>query len=58
MKLLLERGLRLSYFDEPAPVAEAPAAPAADYVRAPWFLVMEWVKTSAAGLDALASVAV
>jgi SAM-dependent methyltransferase len=44
MQLLLEQGLRLSFFEEPAPVAEAPAARAADYVRAPWFLVMEWVK--------------
>ena len=44
MRLLLEHGLRLTYFDEPAPTADAPAARAADYVRAPWFLVMEWEK--------------
>jgi SAM-dependent methyltransferase len=44
MQLLLEQGLRLSFFEEPAPVAEAPSARAAAYVRAPWFLVMEWVK--------------
>jgi hypothetical protein len=40
----LGHGLRLTYFDEPAPMADAPAARAADYVRAPWFLVMEWEK--------------
>ena len=44
MRLLLEHGLRLTYFDEPAPTAAAPASRAADYVRAPWFLVMEWEK--------------
>ena len=44
MRLLLEHGLRLTYFDEPAPTADAPASRAADYVRAPWFLVMEWEK--------------
>jgi SAM-dependent methyltransferase len=42
MRLLLEQGLRLTHFDEPAPTANAPAGRAADYVRAPWFLVMEW----------------
>jgi SAM-dependent methyltransferase len=44
MRLLLGHGLRLTYFDEPAPTADAPRARAADYVRAPWFLVMEWQK--------------
>lgn len=44
MKLLLAQGLRLTHFDEPAPVADAPAARAANYVRAPWFLVMAWAK--------------
>lgn len=44
MQLLLAHGLRLTYFDEPSPAADAPAARAADYVRAPWFLVMEWRK--------------
>jgi SAM-dependent methyltransferase len=44
MKLLLAQGLRLTYFDEPRPTADAPAARATDYVRAPWFLVMEWTK--------------
>lgn len=43
-KLLLGQGLRLTYFDEPRPAADAPAARAVDYVRAPWFLVMEWTK--------------
>lgn len=43
MRLLLEQGLRLTFFDEPRPVADAPAR-AKDYVRAPWFLVMEWAK--------------
>lgn len=45
MRLLLEHDLRLTYFDEPAPTLDAPAARAADYARAPWFLVMEWEKT-------------
>ncbi len=44
MKLLLAQGLVLTHFDEPRPVADAPAGRAADYVRAPWFLVMEWAK--------------
>lgn len=44
MKLLLGQGLRLTHFDEPRPVADAPAARAASYVRAPWFLVMVWAK--------------
>lgn len=44
MRLLLEHGLRLTFFDEPAPTADAPAARANDYVRAPWFLVLEWEK--------------
>lgn len=44
MKLLLAEGLVLTHFDEPRPVAGAPAARAADYVRAPWYLVMEWAR--------------
>lgn len=44
MKLLLAQGLTLTYFDEPRPAADAPAGRAADYVRAPWFMVMEWAK--------------
>ncbi len=43
MRLLLDQGLRLTFFDEPRPSADAPAR-ARDYVRAPWFLVMEWAK--------------
>ncbi len=43
MRLLLEQGLRLTFFDEPRPSADAPAR-ANDYVRAPWFMVMEWAK--------------
>ena len=44
LRALLDAGLRLVYFDEPAPSAEAPASKATNYRRAPWFLVMEWVK--------------
>jgi SAM-dependent methyltransferase len=44
MKLLLGQDLRLTFFDEPRPVAEAPPERAANYVRAPWFLVMVWAK--------------
>ena len=44
MKLFLGHGLRLVYFDEPVPSKEAPPLKAADYVRAPYFLVMEWEK--------------
>lgn len=44
MQLLLQQRLRLDYFDEPAPIAGAPAERAQSYVRAPWFLVMEWQK--------------
>ena len=44
MRPLLDAGLRLAYFDEPAPSADAPTPKATNYRRAPWFLVMEWVK--------------
>lgn len=44
MRALLGAGLHLSYFDEPAPSADAPMPKAANYSRAPWFLVMEWIK--------------
>ena len=44
MRALLGAGLRLSYFDEPLPSADAMPKKAASYRRAPWFLVMEWVK--------------
>ncbi len=44
VRALLGAGLRLTFFDEPSPSAEAPPQKAASYRRAPWFLVMEWVK--------------
>ena len=44
MKLLLAQGLQLTHFDEPRPTADAPAERAASYIRAPWYLVMEWAK--------------
>ena len=44
LQALLAAGLRLTYFDEPAPAANAPPERAANYRRAPWFLVMEWLK--------------
>jgi SAM-dependent methyltransferase len=44
MRVLLGAGLRLAYFDEPAPIPDARTSTAASYRRAPWFLVMEWVK--------------
>ena len=49
MRALLDAGLRLIYFDEPAPTHDAPMSKAAIYRRAPWFLVMEWVKPRDAG---------
>jgi SAM-dependent methyltransferase len=47
MQLFLESGLRLRYFDEPSPTPDAPSSRAEEYVRAPWFLVMEWEKAEA-----------
>ncbi len=44
VRALLDVGLRLVYFDEPSPSADAPASKARSYRRVPWFLVMEWVK--------------
>jgi SAM-dependent methyltransferase len=44
MRALLDAGLRLSYFDEPLPSADAMPKKAASYRRVPWFMVMEWVK--------------
>jgi SAM-dependent methyltransferase len=44
MRALLAERLRLSYFDEPSPAAEAAREKSVDYRRAPWFLVMEWIK--------------
>jgi hypothetical protein len=43
-RLLLGCGLTLTYFDEPAPIGGAPEYRADSYRRAPWFLVMEWMK--------------
>jgi SAM-dependent methyltransferase len=37
MRALLNEGLRLVYFDEPAPIAEAPTEKAANYRRVPWY---------------------
>ena len=48
LRALLGAGLVLTHFDEPAPSTDAPASRAARYARAPWFLVMEWLKPSAA----------
>jgi len=44
LRALLDAGLRLVYFDEPPPIANTPPSRAASYRRAPWFLVMEWIK--------------
>ncbi len=44
MRALLHAGLRLEYFDEPAPQPDAPEPKATDYRRVPWFHVMEWTK--------------
>jgi SAM-dependent methyltransferase len=44
MRTLLDAGLRLSFFDEPAPVSNAPEPKASLYRRVPWFVVMDWVK--------------
>jgi SAM-dependent methyltransferase len=46
LRALHNAGLRLAYFDEPAPSADAPTLRATNYRRAPWFLVMEWVKAA------------
>ena len=47
LQALLETDLRLTYFDEPAPTADASPSRAAAYRRVPWFLVMEWMKPAA-----------
>ena len=44
IRTLLAAGLRLSYFDEPAPTPGAPEPKATLYRRVPWFVVMEWLK--------------
>jgi SAM-dependent methyltransferase len=43
MRLFLESGLRLAWFDEPAP-ADREDPKAAKFIRAPWFVLMEWRK--------------
>jgi hypothetical protein len=44
MRALLDAGLSLTYFDEPAPRPDAPEPEATLYRRVPWFHVMEWMK--------------
>jgi SAM-dependent methyltransferase len=44
LRALIDAGLVLTHFDEPRPTDEAPPVRADRYVRAPWFLVMEWLK--------------
>ena len=44
--LLLVHALTLTYFDEPRPTPDAPPR-SEGYVRAPWFMVMEWAKPEA-----------
>lgn len=48
MKLFLNSGLRLTYFDEPLPGPDAPEPQASSYRRVPWFVVMEWEKAVSA----------
>jgi SAM-dependent methyltransferase len=43
MRLFLENGLRLTWFDEPAP-ADGEDPKTDKFLRAPWFVVMEWRK--------------
>jgi len=43
MSLLLQHGLQLRHFDEPAPHGGDPVR-AAHYRRIPYFLIMEWLK--------------
>ncbi len=44
MALLIEQGLRLTYFDEPAPHG-GDSETASRYRRVPWHMVMEWQKS-------------
>lgn len=44
MTLFLDQSLRLTYFDEPAPIPTAPSELASRYRRAPYFMIMEWRK--------------
>jgi hypothetical protein len=41
---LLDAGLILRFFAEPAASGDPPASRAAAYERVPWFMVMEWTK--------------
>jgi hypothetical protein len=43
MRVFLRNGLRLTYFDEPRPRGDLGPAERR-FVRAPWFVVMEWLK--------------
>jgi len=44
MRAILDAGLRMTYFDEPAPRPGAPEPKATTYRRVPCFHVMEWMK--------------
>jgi len=46
LQAFLSHGLTLTWFDEPAPAADAPAQRAAEYRRAPWHCLMEWRKAA------------
>ncbi|MEQ1753640.1 MAG: class I SAM-dependent methyltransferase [Micropepsaceae bacterium] len=46
MQLFLQSGLGLTHFSEPLPTPDAPVDRARDYVRVPWFCVMQWQKPS------------
>ena len=46
MTAFLECGLELQFFQEPEPVG-GDAERIATYRRAPWFVVMEWIKSAA-----------
>ena len=50
MSALLRAGLVLTHFDEPGPSHDTPASRAAAYRRVPWFVVMEWLKPTGAGV--------
>jgi SAM-dependent methyltransferase len=47
LRALLDAGLVLSYFDEPAASGETSPSRANAYRRVPWFVVMEWLKPAA-----------
>lgn len=48
MRLLLDAGLTLTWFDEPRASAEASPSRAQAYDRMPWFMAMEWRKPAGA----------